>query len=69
MGGDGSGAWQRTAAAREQARRRRIESGAVDIDKMALEYNRAHPDIDIDNERCGMLLRLLFARKRNHLLG
>ena len=43
MGGDGSGAWQRTEAAREQARRRRIERGATDIDKMAKEYNEKHP--------------------------
>jgi protein subunit release factor A len=69
MGGNGSGAWQRTAAAREQARRRRIERGATDIDEMARSYNISHPDSHIDDQRCGMLLRMLFARKRNHLLG
>ncbi len=66
MGGTGSGAWTKTAKAREALKEkyRRDHPDRPDADAVAREYNRKHPDERIDAVGCGVLLRALFSRRK-----
>jgi hypothetical protein len=68
MGGFGSGRKKgaQTERAREALRLKLLAQGKPDLDAMAERYNAAHPDCDLDPQKLGMLLHLMFSRRGRH---